>query len=177
MADGLDELRHVYDLCCPDVDDFILTKVLVEKLSGQFDKNILSKIKEIVDPQKKGKISFDDFCSAICQLNPTVNKETLKEDEPVSDAEFTYNEYDIAEEDIVSDMENLKAFGESISPISSKDFSRSSLRKSHRRNRSWAPQHISNSSHIDDSSSVSSEIDDLVEKVDFLQVNSLQFDF
>ena len=41
MADGVSELRNIYDLCGPDSNDYILTEILIEKLSGQFDEYLL----------------------------------------------------------------------------------------------------------------------------------------
>ena len=64
-----DDLRNIYNLCNPDSNDCILTSVLVEKLQQQFDPDHLLKIQQTIDPSKKGKINYQDFCEAITNLS------------------------------------------------------------------------------------------------------------
>ena len=183
MAESLTQLRIYYDLCTPDANDCILTEVLINRLSTQLDHQSLDELKVTLDPEQKGRISFDDFCSAFndSKTKQSANLTTNHHVEEDTDSELTFNEYDTDKEDGIDGMENLEGFGESmnaLSPIASRNGGfngrrNSSVRRSHRRNKSWAPQNNINSnspSHLDDNVSVSSDFDSLQDKVDVLQV-------
>lgn len=189
MADT--QLRGVYDLCSPDSDGFIVTDTLARKLADQFNDQAVGEIRNTLDPDNKGRISFEEFCGAVNQLQHRASKSSSEapavEEDALSDPEHTYNEYDITEDELLAnEMENFEAFGESndtLSPSRPKDgdgpgfIRHSSIRRSHRRNRSWnmqnaTPPALNGSLLNDDNSSVSSELDDLSEKVDNLKVPS-----
>jgi len=191
MADT--QLRGVYDLCSPDSDGFIVTDTLARKLADQFNDQAVGEIRNTLDPDNKGRISFEEFCGAVNQLQSISTAAASKsssegrvaaEEDSLSDPEHTYNEYDITEDELLAnEMENFEAFGESndtLSPSRPKDgdgpgfIRHSSIRRSHRRNRSWnmqaaTPPALNGSILNDDNSSVSSELDDLSEKVDNLK--------
>ncbi|XP_076822216.1 uncharacterized protein LOC143468734 [Clavelina lepadiformis] len=193
MADDGSNLRGVFDLCNPDGNGYILTEYLADKLSEQFsDQSSLITIQNALDPERKGRISFDEFCDAVNTLQDTsVVRHPAKpgfyredDDGDSSDPENTYNEYDIPEDDsIAGEMENFEAVGESphnLSPIkmhesNSEQFKRhGSFRRSHRRAHSWNMRAQNGSLSFEpqcegETSSVSSEIDDLHDKVDSLQ--------
>lgn len=200
MAESDEELREVFDLCSPDGDGFIVTEYLAQKLEHQFNDQTVDKIQEVLDPHQKGRISFEQFCGAVVELqNGTVNENQLalnksiyNDDGSISDPENTYNEYDLVDEEVeVTEMESFEAFGESpqkLSPNKTLDggtehfIRRSSLRKSHRRSHSWnnragLPLTQTAEPQMEDTSSISSEYEDLSEKVEILQVNKFIFSF
>jgi len=193
-----ENLRDVFDLCSPDNDGFIVTDFLANKLAHQFNDKTLDRIQEVLDPERQGRISFEQFCGAINKLQDSneLTEPPLKvqihvdcDDDSISDPENTYNEYDIEDEVAPAEMESFEAYGESPQKLNptktpennSEYFKRhGSFRRSHRRTHSWNtrqgslpntsfPQEIAH----EETSSISSEYDDLSEKVDILQVNTL----
>nr|CAB3265355.1 rab11 family-interacting protein 3-like [Phallusia mammillata] len=187
------DLQEVFDLCSPDGDGFIVTEYLANKLEHQFNDQTVDKIQEVLDPQRQGRISFEQFCGAVVELQngPVIeienlpNKNLPEDDASISDPENTYNEYDLVDEEVeANEMESFEAFGESpqkLSPVKTHEAAppeyfvrRSSMRKSHRRSHSWNNRpglalNQPSEPQLDDTSSVSSEYEDLSEKVEILQ--------
>nr|XP_002125619.1 rab11 family-interacting protein 3-like [Ciona intestinalis] len=187
MAGDGEQLRGVFELCNPDGDGYILTEYLAHNLAEQFNGKALDAIQEVLDPEREGRISFEQFCSAVNHLQGGNLKDQTQgrseDEESVSDPENTYNEYDIPEDELVTEMENFEAFGESPKHLSpnrpydarSDNFERhGSFRRSHRRAHSLTPGRMLPSVPLsydkcEDTSSVSSEFEDLSEKVDSLK--------
>jgi len=181
------QLKDIFDLCGPDHKGFIFTEYLFDKLAQQFSDQDLTALQDVLDPNRVGKISFQQFCHAVTTLHAgrdletKINFQEFKDDDS-SDPETTYNEYDIPEDEI-NEMNNLEVIGESphLSPVKSHDtndsFKRnSSFRRSHRRVRSWnlksnnGTELKSYENTCDETSSIASDYEDLSEKLDKLQV-------
>nr|XP_039269351.1 rab11 family-interacting protein 4B-like [Styela clava] len=75
MADG-GELQKVFELCGPDEEGYILTDFLADKLAEQLDNQDLDTIKGVLDPKRRGKISFDQFKTAIAEIQESSDQVT-----------------------------------------------------------------------------------------------------
>ena len=179
------QLRSIFELCSPDSEGFILTDYVAEKLAQQFTDPALTVIQDALDPDRLGRISYDQFCNAVATLQSkqaikTIDQHVHVDDNDSSDPENTYNEYDIPDDEI-SEMDNIDGISESphLSPIKSQEYPdffkrNGSFRRSHKRVRSWAAKSSTKSTLVeacDETSSITSEFDDLSEKIEKLQVS------